>query len=256
MMPRPWSLGMVVLLGVLAGCAGGPDPGNGEGESFPISLKKGRAYLERGVPDMALPALRRARTLRPDDAEVLLLLGMAYDQSGRPVQSLEALEEARRLRPGDGRILNNLGVALMRLDRLDEAREVFREALADGQFPTPEEVHYNLALLHRRQGSLRAMEQALEQALRIKPGHVPTLMELAEQHRALGRLDLEQKRLRRVLEEVPTHLTALERLVASLEQEGKTRESVEWLRKIRALDSSGRAGRRAMEKLMILERDP
>ncbi|MBF0271208.1 MAG: tetratricopeptide repeat protein [Magnetococcales bacterium] len=253
---RTVSAALLCGVWLVAGCGGGPQPGTGEGESFPIALKKGRAYLERGVPEMALPALRRARELRPDDADVLLLLGMAYDQSGRPVQALEALEAARRIRPGDGRIHNNLGVALMRLDRLDEARESFQMALSDLQFPTPEEVHFNLALLYKRQGSPRAMENALEQGLRVKPGYVPALLELAEHHRAMGRLDLEQKRLLRVLEEAPAHRMAMERMVGSLEQEGRAMETVEWLRKIRALDPSGRAGRRATEKLTILERNP
>ncbi|MBF0342515.1 MAG: tetratricopeptide repeat protein, partial [Magnetococcales bacterium] len=231
-------LAWLALVGVVvAGCAGGPERGADEGESFPIALKKGRAYLERGVPEMALPALRRARELRPDDADVLLLLGMAYDQSDRPVQAVEVLEQARRIRPGDGRIQNNLGVACLRLDRLEDARVAFDAALGDGNLATPEEVHFNRGLLFRRLGALRDMETALEQALRARPGYVPALLEMAAYHREMGRLDLEQKRLRRVLEEMPSHLTAMERLAGSLEQESRFAEVREWLKKIRALDS-------------------
>ncbi|MEO5334065.1 MAG: tetratricopeptide repeat protein [Magnetococcus sp. YQC-5] len=247
---------LIVSCAMLTACAMTPDADTDGQESFQISKKKGQAYLDRGVPTMALPALRRARELQPNDPDVLLLLGMAYDQVDRPLQALESLERAYRLRPGDGRIANNLGVVLMRMERLDEARKAFENALNDVNLPTPEEIHFNLALLHKKQGQTRETMTRLEQAIQVKPGFVPALMELADLHRAMGRSDLEQKQLRLIVQEMPDHVGAMERLADSYLHDNKNKEARALLQAIRSLDPEGQAARRAMEKLTILEKLP
>lgn len=246
----------LVVASMLTACAGGVDSKVGEGDSFAIAKKKGQAYLDRGTPTMALPSLRRARELEPNDPDVLLMLGMAYDQSDRPVQALEVLEKAQQIQPEEGRINNNLGVALMRLDRLEEARHHFEIALRDVNFPVPEEVYFNLSLLHKGQGRSREQISALEKAIQTRPGFVPALLELVVINREMGRLDKEQQQLRQVLVERPNDPVIMEMLADSYVLNGKRLEAREWLLKIRSLDSGSPVAVRAMEKLKNLEKVP
>ncbi|MBF0179830.1 MAG: tetratricopeptide repeat protein [Magnetococcales bacterium] len=256
-MKRIRMLFLPVLAGMLlTACAGEKRPDDGEGDSFRIAMSKGKAYLERGVPVMALPALRRARELQPDHPDVLLMLGMAYDQANRPVQALEVLEHAQRLQPENGRINNNLGVALMRMERWGEAVAAFETAARDVNFPTPEEIHFNLALVRKQQGRQREMLAALETALKVSPAYAPALLELAIHHRLMGRPDLEQADLRRLLAENPGHGAALEMLIDSLLKAGKSAEAREYLRGARDAQPGGETARWATEKLAILEKVP
>ncbi|MBF0438718.1 MAG: tetratricopeptide repeat protein [Magnetococcales bacterium] len=249
-------MSMLLSAWMLTGCTTGSEINSGEGESFVVAKRKGEAYLERGSPDQALPALRRARELQPDDVEVLLLLGMAYDQSDRPLQAVETLEKAHQLRPDDGKINNNLGVARMRMDRLEAALGNFETALKDASFSTPEEIYYNLALLYKRLGRQREMESTLEKALTVKPGFVPALLELAGFHRDMGRADLELIRLRQILVASPGFVEAMERLADLYLSMKKNREARELLQKISSQDSGGPSAQRAKEKLAILDKMP
>ncbi len=250
-------VGLLLMVWMVPACSGGPEPESvSGGDSLQIAKKKGQAYFERGVPTMALPALQRARQLAPDDADVLLMLGMSYDQLNRPTQALEALQKAYALRPTDGKINNNLGVALMRLDRLDDVLGYFKVALADVNYTTPEDVYFNIALLHKRQGEQREMITALEQSLRVKPEFVPALMELAVFSQQMGRLDQEQDYLRQILAVEPGYGIAMELLAQSYIKTHHIREARMVLQKMRALAPESHGVQRIEEKLGILEREP
>ncbi|MEO5354718.1 MAG: tetratricopeptide repeat protein [Magnetococcus sp. XQGC-1] len=212
---------------LLEGCAGGR---GGDAQEFQTLFDKGRAYLERGNAQMALPPLQQANLLQPGNPDLLRLLGLAYDQVERPVQALESLEEARRLRPGDEELNNNLGVARLRVyalscpDResaacqklLDQAEEAFQAALRVTPLRGSEGVWFNLALLHKQRGQWRQMLAALEKSLEISGQYLPARLELAEYYREMRLFDLERQQLRSALAAHPDHVVVLERLVDAL----------------------------------------
>jgi len=74
--------------------------------------------------------LSRAVGLRPDDSAIADSYGYCLLKLGRPGEALVELRRADRLSPGDPVILSHLGDALIASGHREEARSVFRRALA------------------------------------------------------------------------------------------------------------------------------
>ncbi|MEO5339035.1 MAG: hypothetical protein H7837_00760 [Magnetococcus sp. MYC-9] len=275
-------LGCLGLL--LAACAGGrgEDP-----QEFQMLFDKGRAYLERGNPRMALPALQQANRLRPGNAELLTRLGLAYDQSGLPLQAMESLEEAQRLRPEDVQVNNNLGVARLRVHAascgdlqekscqrlLDQAEEALQTAIrvASASSTAPavplEGLWFNLALLYKQRGQEAPMVAALESSLAVSSHHLPARLELADHYRSQARTDLERQQLRSALAAFPDHVVLLERLVDSFLggrsppaagsvatlAPGERTEVRALLSRILALAPGTEAAHRASQRILLLD---
>lgn len=273
----PW-VGLV-LGGMLVGCAGD----GGHAHEFQTLFDKGRAYLERGNAPMALSALQKANQLQPGHAPLLTALGLAYDQMGQPLQALESLEAAHRLQPNDGNLNNNLGVARLRVHAvscveradadclrwLDQAEEAFRAALQDTTLKGPENVWFNLALLHKQRGETDPMVVALEKTLELSTHHLAARLVLAEHYREMRRFDLERQQLRGALAIRPDHVAVLERLIDSFFSTGRSGtvelspdltpgERVELralLSHIRSLAPGTHGAERASQRILLLDKN-
>lgn len=265
-----WFALLLILsaLSVLSACTG--SKGTVENQTFQVLFDKGRAYLERGNAQMALPALRQANALQPGNATLLAMLGLAYDQVGRHVQALAAIEKAQSLRPEDGNINNDLGVVRMRVHEacatqheqrcralLDQADEAFAAALQDTSLRAPEEVWFNRALLYKRRGYWRQMVAALEQTLQISDRYLPARLELADYYRTMRRLDLERGHLRRALQAYPEDVAILEQLADSFllsnQWSGDEAEVRSLLSRILSLAPGTDAAQRASQRLLLLD---
>ena len=78
------------------------------------------------------------------------VLGAIYGQTGRGVDSLRANQKAVEIDPQDAESYYNLGVSLQALDRLDEARESYTQAIAlQSDFS---EAHSNLGEILLKEG--------------------------------------------------------------------------------------------------------
>ncbi len=265
---------------LLLACAGGKEP---DSQAFQTLFDKGRAYLQRGNAQMALPALQQANLLQPGHVELLTLLGLAYDQLERPVQALDSLEEAHRLRPLDGNLNHNLGVACLRVygvsctdnreeagcsGRLDQAEAALQAALRDPALNAPEGVWFHLSLVYKQRGQTQQRVAALEKVLAISGHYLPARLELADYYRVLGHFDLERQQLRAALAAYPDTLVVLERLVDSLfamGQSGDTdplvalspgerREIRTWLDRILSLAPGTLSAQRASQRILLLDR--
>lgn len=83
----------------------------------------------RGDHDNAIATLRRAITLRPQDALYLNTLGSVFIETAQYDDAIAILEEACALDPSLASAWYNLGLVLMRCMRVDEAAAALRRAL-------------------------------------------------------------------------------------------------------------------------------
>ena len=89
----------------------------------------GYAQVERGENlAAAQKLLERASALQPDDAAITDSLGWAYVRTGQTTRALPLLERAARAEPGDTTINEHLGDAYWLLGRRYEARYAWRAA--------------------------------------------------------------------------------------------------------------------------------
>jgi len=148
-----------------------------------LPLAAATLYARLGRPDAidAAPApadpvqamvSRLAERLQrtPDDAEGWQLLARAYEQLGRPRDALPAYEQLERLHPADPQVLSQHAVTLA---------------------------------LVRGQGLDGEPEALLQRALRLAPGHVPTLALLGGAALERGDTAAAIGYWRRVLAQVP-----------------------------------------------------
>jgi tetratricopeptide (TPR) repeat protein len=87
----------------------------------------GETYLHGFAQyDKAVAAFVESRRLDPSDAKNHNELGLAYDQSRQYEKALAEFKEAVRLKPAEPLYQSNLGIAYLRLDRKNEAQQIYR----------------------------------------------------------------------------------------------------------------------------------
>jgi tetratricopeptide (TPR) repeat protein len=115
-------------------------------------------------------------------------LGLCYEALGRYDEAIRSYEDAIRLnREGTAHSPwppLNLGVLLTRLDRLDEAESLFREALR-GE-PRFAQGHYQLGVALEKKGRAAEAVQELEEAARLDPAYPEPQYALARLYRRSG----------------------------------------------------------------------
>lgn len=103
-----WTLMVLPLAGVAAGCAGGPPPGE--------------------VSPQDLAALEHQRTLRPQDPDLITRAGVAHYQAGHFQLARDILAAALVLDPRSFTAAVHLGLAHERLGDLSAARAAYGQA--------------------------------------------------------------------------------------------------------------------------------
>ncbi len=165
----------------------------GNGENWRVLIALGSSLNAAGEPEQALTPLERARTLRPNSAEVNYQLGLAQFQLGRFPQAvlsltnainfdtkhfaaqlqlantyyvlgkveaaLKAFQRALELKPNDSGASANYGGLLAQLGMIDEAEQVYRSALAARS--DSKQLNYNLGLLLWQKGKQEEARQLI-----------------------------------------------------------------------------------------------
>jgi tetratricopeptide (TPR) repeat protein len=117
-----------------------------------VWLQLGNALMESGNWAHAETALRRARTLRTDDAAAAGLLGWALWQQDKSAEARATLEAAVKLDPDLGDAHNYLGSLFMATSETVAAEREFREAVRIN--PAVAEYRAKLAALLASRGEL------------------------------------------------------------------------------------------------------
>ncbi len=109
---------------------------------------------------------RRGIASRPGEWAPWNLLGATLFEAGRFVDAVEAWDQVIRLTPDNGRAHYNKGAALFRLGRLDEAHDVFLEAI-ERHRSGPALTGLGTVLFYK--GQMQAAEEAFSRAVGLRP---------------------------------------------------------------------------------------
>jgi len=187
---------------------------------FFLNYLLGKIHLGRGEVKEAIDFLRKARSRRADDVEVLLLLARAYSRDRRIKDAIDTLLEAQKLQP----------------DSAEICRELFDLYLRSGQLPP--------AVL-----AVRALLDA-------DPGSVPGRLMLAKLYLMDGARDKATKILEKLQSKDPDNVEVklfshqLEMAARSgLSSRRQFDKDVERIRAIVDADPSSAPARRALAKL-------
>ena len=111
----------------------------------------GMSYLEMGEIGPAEKHIIEALNLNPQDAYSLLLIGNIYLQhKNNPEIAERFFRKASEAAPDDAHILSNYGSLIAQREQYEEARTLFRQAIAAD--PAHPHAHYGLALSYYREG--------------------------------------------------------------------------------------------------------
>ena len=158
----------------------------GHERQFREQMTVGTRLLQHRKPKEALPLLKRAHEIRPDDVDAALNLGSAYIMLGIHRQAVPVLEGAVKRDPDNPRLWINLGAAYLGNPVLaDDEQQLkaiaaFQRALQIDPFAPS--AAYNIGLIHVDRGERDKAIAAFRLAARSDPG------------------DLDAKRLLRKLE--------------------------------------------------------
>jgi tetratricopeptide (TPR) repeat protein len=128
---------------LIASCSLSLTAAEAQQESFEEFWKRGSALSQKGDYASAIPELRQAKVLAPQNYSVNLLLGLDLLRSGRPEEALEPLQVAAEANLYDGTANAYLGKALAIMNQFSRAAESFQSAVS--RSPSSQELWADLA---------------------------------------------------------------------------------------------------------------
>ncbi len=135
----------------------------------------------------------------PDEARAAYEQGMKAVAEGKADVALNELKRALSLYPTYLRALNDLGVLYLKLKRLEEAAETFRQAIKlNRRFYYP---RLNLGIVLNRQGKYREAAQVLGQLHKEAPTLTGLRFNYADALAGIGKLAEAKQQLREALNE-------------------------------------------------------
>jgi tetratricopeptide (TPR) repeat protein len=149
-----------------------PSQGSHRAQAF-RQLNHGAQLLRQGKAHEAVPYLEQAHQLSGDSVPVLLTLGGAYIMTGRHKEAIPLLERAQEMEPDNAMVWINLGAAylgnpnLATSEQQMQAIEAFQRALELN--PAAPSVHYNLGLIFADRDEIDLAIAAFRQALQVNP---------------------------------------------------------------------------------------
>ncbi|HSY07711.1 MAG TPA: tetratricopeptide repeat protein [Steroidobacteraceae bacterium] len=161
----------------------------------------GNALQDQGQFADAAASYRRAVAIMPDFAEAYDDLGTVLRELGLRDEAVASYRRALQINPDCAEAHGNLGNALRELGQLDAAVASYRRALASE--PELSEAHNNLGNVLRELGQLDAAVASYCRALQIKPNYAEAHGNLGNVLRELGQFDAAVASYRNALEFSP-----------------------------------------------------
>ncbi len=182
----------------------------------------------------ALPPIKMAAQLSPNDAEAQNNLGNALQELGQFDDAKRSFLRALEIDSGYAAAHNNLGNSLRALGQPDKAAASYR--LATRIKPAYAEAHSNLGLALKELGQIDEAVASCRLALEIKPDYADAHNNLGSIFFATGQLINAEASFRKALELKPDYAEAYSNLGGALLGLGHTTEAVSCYRRAIAID--------------------
>ena len=145
-----------------------------------LNVLMARARLERqaGNQAAALNWFRKAHERNPDAVAPALVLIDHYLSAGEPFEALNVANAIYERQPKDPRVLEALARSQLAAGEASGATATLRKL--DALMPDDPRVRYRLAQVYMKQDKLDLAEDALREALRRDPRHLPSLLLLGK----------------------------------------------------------------------------
>jgi len=128
-----------------------------------LLLELGKDYLAADQLNLAVPCLKQAREMDPNNWQILSALGVAFDYQGDYASAAQAYEDGLKLAPNNPTLLNNYALSLAQAGQLDKAIETLQTAI--NQPSAMAETRQNLALLLVMKGDGTGAERLIRSDL-------------------------------------------------------------------------------------------
>lgn len=166
---------------------------------------------------------RRAFEFDRDNPEVVYRMGVLLLSLERPADALPFFEQHRRMDPDRLDSLTQIGRALIALERLAEAEQVLRQALASDDA----EAHYNFAWVLDERGRFAEAVEHYRKAIDRNPNHADAHYNLGLLSVREGRRDEAAQHFSAAIASHPAHADAHTNLAITLVQRGLVEEGLE-----------------------------
>lgn len=166
----PWWL--LLAFGLVAGCAGA-QVSEDNSALAEAHYKVGVASLNRNDLQRALVEFQKSINLNSEDKKVHFAIAQVYDRQERSGEAIRELSEATRIDPSYSEAYNYLGTIHTKERRYEEALTVFRKALENPLYATPQMAHYNMGLTYQAMGRDDDAVRKFQQSTRIDPSFMP-----------------------------------------------------------------------------------
>ena len=145
-----------------------------------LNLELGMAYMEKNDNEKALKKLRKAIQLDPQYADAHNAIAILYSRLGEDNKAGAHYEKAVKLEPRNSGALNNYGQYLCSHDQQQKADTMFKRALDNPLYQTPEFAYLNAGICAKGAQDLNQAESYFRAALKQNPYMVPALFQMAD----------------------------------------------------------------------------
>ncbi len=227
-------LPLCLILFVL-GCAhAGPD--RLTREQTDIRLDLAERYLIEGESRLALEQLRTVDRVAPHNPRLHFNLGLAYTALEEWENAAGSFKQALKIRPDYGEAWNNLGQVRMAQGRPDQARQAYKQALAQKEYMTPEFAAYNLASLYYGQEELEEALKYAQESFRKNRRFGPGYVLAGHIHREKGMYEMALHTFEQGVRARPDNAQLTLLLAEELVRSGRINEARQWFNRVVEID--------------------
>lgn len=148
-------------------------------EAAQIHTQLGEAYMQRGDLKGALAKLEMALQYDDDYVPAHTVLAVLYERIGEYAKAEHQYRRVLQLEPKSGTANNNLGAFLCRTGKAEQSLPYFAAAVKDPFYQTPYAAYTNAALCLVKLDRLADARQQLKDALAINPQFADALYQMA-----------------------------------------------------------------------------